>query len=91
MPNNIDRAVQFKAFDALKGFREALEEVENNIFLELDKKLNKLNKGDYILVKFYNDLEYLETRGIVKEVKNNILYLENTKIEFKDIVDFVKY
>ena len=91
MPNNIDRAVQFKAFDALKGFREALEEVEDNTFLELDKKLNRLNKGEYILVKFYNDLEYLETRGKVKEVKNNILFLENTKIEFKDIVDFVKY
>ena len=90
MPNNIDRAVQFKAFDALKGFREALEEVEDNTFLELDKKLNKLNKGEYILVKFYNDLEYLETRGIVKGVKNNILFLENTKIELKDIVDFVK-
>ena len=35
MQNNIDRAVQFMPFDALKGFREALEQVEK--FTE-DKK-----------------------------------------------------
>lgn len=96
MQNNIDRAVQFKAFDALKGFREALEEVERtrekeNIFESLDIKLKKLNKGDRIIIEYYNDLDYLEIRGTVKKIENNKVYLNNTKINFEDIVSLKKY
>ena len=75
MQNNGDRAVQFKAFDALKGFNEALKEVEQqyewkNVFSSLDKKLNNLYKGDRVIIKYYNNLDYLEIRGVVRDVKD---------------------
>ena len=78
MQNNIDRAVQFQAFDALKGFREALLEVERIVekkknlseetFKELDLKLSKLKKDDNVIIKHYYNLEYMETHDTIKKV-----------------------
>ena len=99
MQNNIDRAVQFQSFDALKGFKEALLEVERIVdekknlseetFKELDLKLSKLKKGDKVIIKHYYNLEYIETHGIIKKVEliYHKLYLKNCIISFDDIID----
>ena len=99
MPNNVDRAVQFQPFDALKGFREALFQVERIVeerknlseesFQELDLKLSNLKKNDNVVIKHYYDLEYIETCDLVKKVDliYHKLYLKNCVIDFDDIID----
>jgi hypothetical protein len=101
MQNNtkLDRAKQFLPFDALKGYREAIAMVEKQfeekkeLSLDLEERLNEkisqIKKGDNVTVKYYYDLEYIETTGKVKkidEVYKNITLL-NTTISFDDIID----
>ena len=99
MQNNIDRAVQFMPFDALKGFREALEQVEkfsedkkefsDDYFYVLNQKINKLKIGEKVLIKHYYELEYVETIDVIKKIDKvyKKLYLLNSVIEFDDIVE----
>lgn len=99
MQNNLDRAKQFLPFDALKGFRKALEEkekiVENkkslddDYFKELDIKIKNLKRGMNIRIKYYNELEYIETIGIIKKIdmNNKYIYILNSKIDFDNILD----
>lgn len=99
MPNNIDRAKLFNPFDALKGLQEALRQqekiIENKIELgedleiTLNKKISNLKKGDNITIKYYYQLQYIETSGIVKKIDKieKTIYLLNTKIFFDDIID----
>ncbi len=99
MQNNIDRAVQFMPFDALKGFREALEKVEkfsedkkefsDDYFYVLNQKINKLKIGEKVLIKHYYELEYVETIDVIKKIDKvyKKLYLLNSVIEFDDIVE----
>ncbi len=96
MPNN---AMQFQPFDALKGFKEALRQVEKNIenkkafdddfLVSLDYKLQKIKIGDSILIKYYYNLEYIETIDIVQKVDKlkKMLILKNTHICLDDIID----
>lgn len=99
MQNNIDRAVQFMPFDALKGFREALEQVEkftedkkefcDDYFYVLNQKINKLKIGEKVLIKHYYELEYIETISVIKRIDKvyKKIYLVNSIIEIDDIID----
>ena len=99
MQSNINRAKLFNPFDALKGLQEALRQqekiIENKIELgedleiTLNKKISNLKKGDNITIKYYYELQYIETSGIVKRIDKieKTIYLLNTKIFFDDIID----
>lgn len=99
MQNNIDRAVQFMPFDALNGFREALEQVEkftedkkefcDDYFDNLNIKINSLKVGDKVLIKHYYELEYIETISVIKRIDKvyKKIYLVNSIIEIDDIID----
>lgn len=97
MQNN--RAKLFNPFDALKGLQESLrlqekiteEKLELSTDLEdiLNKKILTIKKGDNITIKYYNDLEYIETSGIVKKIDEveKYIYILSTKISFEDIIN----
>lgn len=97
MQNN--RASIFAPFDALIGFREALRIVEKqvedkkdlseDIFDNLNKKILKLKKGDYVTINYFFIDEYIETSGYIKKIDivNKMIYLLNTKISFEDILN----
>lgn len=99
MQIDLERAKLFNSFDALKGFKEALklqekiiEEKKNlssDLKDELNNKLNKLNKGDRVLIKYYYDLEYIESIGVIKKIDiiYKKIYLLNTVIDIDDIFD----
>ena len=94
-----NRAKQFMPFDALKGFREALEEKERVVVPkrelseeqkeELDFKLRQIRKMDMIKVEYFHDGEYVQVTGVVSRIDetSRVLKIVNTKIEFEDIVD----
>ena len=99
MQNNDFRAKQFLPFDALKGFREALDKVETmheekkefspEELDDLDKKIKTIKKNDLVKVKYYYDDEYLETIDRLKKIDKVFkkLILNNMKISFDDIMD----
>lgn len=94
-----DRAKQFMPFDALKGFREALEEKERIIVPKrelseeqkeaLDLKMRQVRKKDIITVEYFHDGEYVQVTGMVSGIDEvgRVLKIVNTKIEMADIID----
>ena len=94
-----DRARQFLPFDALKGFKEAIKEREKikvekielseEASIELSYKLKQVKKGMIIKVVHYDNLEYIETFGMVSEFNETFSYLVivKTKILFEDILN----
>lgn len=100
--NDIDRAKQFLPFDALKGFREALECIEEDkkgkkILLEdsediINDVIIDLKKGDRVIVKYYYGFDYIETIGFIKKVDTvyKCLFLLDSKIDFDDIIGIEK-
>ena len=72
------RAKQFLPFDALSGFKEALKEKEikkeakielsEDSLQELENKLNELEKGSIIKLKYYKNNRYIETIGTVAKI-----------------------
>ena len=72
------RAKQFLPFDALPGFKEALEEKEikkeakielaEDSLQELESKLNELEKGSIIKLIYYKNNRYIETIGTVAKI-----------------------
>lgn len=72
------RAKQFLPFDALSGFKEALKEKEikkeakielsEDSLQELENKLNELEKGSIIKLKYYKNNRYIETIGIITKI-----------------------
>lgn len=99
MPNNLDRAKQFLPFDALKGFTEALLEIEKNrdtkkdLFIDITQKINqqllKLKKGTFLTIKYYYKTEYIETSGTITKIDftNKYIHILNSKILFDDILE----
>ena len=95
MPNN--RAVQFKAFDALVGLKEAIKERERIIVEEkdlsvedledLNYKLKQVKKGMVLTVEFYDIDNYVRLCGVVTKVDLSAKYISivKKKIYFKDI------
>ena len=97
----VDRAKLFLPFDALKGLQESLRIVEkrkeDKIILsedlndELNNKFNSLKIGDNVLIKYYYNLEYIESSGVIKKIdyNNKNIYLMNSIINIDDIVDII--
>ena len=100
MPN---RARQFLPFDALTGFREALElqerliesrkELMDDYKYNLNEKISKIRVGDLVKVKYYYEIEYIETIGKVKRIDNvyKKIYVADSALEFDDIIDIESY
>lgn len=97
--NRNDRAKQFFSFDALGGFREALEEKENEIEQrkelaeeianEISNTINKIERDTVIIVKYYHQGKYIEKKGkveILDRIKKKIILSDDTVINVDDIV-----
>lgn len=86
----LNRASQFKPFSALKGFDEVLKMVEDVALNKdiLNDNLNKLKAGDYVKIKYFSNLNFLEIVGTIKKVDRNLkkIFLLNSKIDMKDII-----
>lgn len=95
----VDRAKLFLPFDALKGLQEHLRMVEkcvedkvilsDDIYDDLNDKFNSLKIGDNILIKYYYNLEYIESSGMIKKIdyNNRNIYLMNSIISIDDIIN----
>lgn len=95
------RAKQFMAFDALKGFKEAIaakerfteprRELSDTRIQEINKKLTELTPGQLTSVVFYDELEenYLQITGSVKKIdyRCDILRIGETAIDFQEIYE----
>ncbi len=99
MVSRVERAKQFLPFDALKGLQEALREKEKQLeYVEkaelsdeeiemLSEKLQMLEIGSWVRVKYYCNKMYKEVCGKVKVVdkirKKLIIEIEekNIKVE----------
>jgi hypothetical protein len=93
-----ERAKIFMPFDALKGFKEALKEKEKIVVerIELSEeekdkliyKLDNLKKGLLIKIVYYNNLEYIELKGIVSMInaQSKVITIVNKKIRVEDIL-----
>lgn len=96
--NNVDRAKQFLAFEALKGLEEALKEKEklsvNKKLLFKDEeanlsyKLAQLKKGMDIELIYYENQEYQRLSGVIANIDYDLKLLTviDKKIYFIDIV-----
>lgn len=94
-----NRAKQFMPFDALKGLREALLEMERIVVSkrelseeqkdEIDKKLCRIQKQDIVMAEYFQNGEYVQVTGVVSNIDktNRILEIENVRIPFDDISD----
>lgn len=101
--SKLERAKQFMAFDALKGLQEAyrLKEIEYDERKELSEerneelsdKINQVQEGDLLEVKYYKNRKYITYKGIVKnidDVKKKINYVDDTIINMSDIIEIKK-
>lgn len=99
MQSKLQRAKQFLPFDSLKGFYELIEkeekqkdnkkELSEDILSNINKVMLNIKKNDNVLIKHYHNEKYIETIGKVKKIDkiNKIIYLDNTKIYFDDVID----
>ena len=86
-------------FAAVKGLTVALAkkekvivskvELSEEMAVELDQKINALQKGSIATVTYFYDDEYLQITGVVDQLDgvNRILRVVDTKIPFDDILD----
>ncbi|NMA01504.1 MAG: YolD-like family protein [Clostridia bacterium] len=94
-----ERAKQFMPFAAVQGLREALEKKEKVIVpriilseemaMELNQKIQLLQKGMVITITYFQDGEYIQTTGTVTlfDKVNRVLRIVNMEIPFEDIVE----
>ena len=95
-----ERAKQFAPFDALKGLQQALrlkeyehERVEKGDLseedvLRLSTILSNLEKNTLVEVQFFFDGHIKPKQGKVKvDLVNQVLALDNIKIDFLDLID----
>ena len=86
--------------EALRKKEEEIE-IEEKIDLseeskeEISEKLFLIDKNDFIKVKYYNYnfKRYMYIEGIVKEVsklKKRIVFMDDNKVDFEDILDISK-
>lgn len=92
-----DRAMQFMAFDALKGLKEAYSEKEqeieerkelsDEILSEIQESLNNLEINDNVIVRSYQKNKYVNLQGKLKKIDliKKTIIIDETKIKFKDI------
>ena len=92
-----ERAKQFLPFDALKGFKEALKEKENEYvekielaqeqIEEISDKLKIIETNTEVEIVHYFNRQYFKTKGIVKKIDiiKKQITIDETKINFIDI------
>lgn len=102
MQSNLNRVKQFMPFDSLKGFYELIEkeeklkdnkkELSEDNLNDINKTILNINKNDNVLIKHYHNETYIETIGKVRKIDkiNKIIYLDNTKILFDDVINIEK-
>ena len=94
-----DRARQFLPFDALKGFKDLIKEVERvkvnkkelteqNIE-KLSKTILSLEKGMMVKVIYFEQDEYLKLEGIVSkiDITNRFIMIVKKRISLDDIFE----
>ncbi len=94
-----NRAKQFMPFAALKGYKEALRGKEKIVVekielseekkIELDYKIQQIQKNDIVTVVYFLKDEYIKLEGMVSRLDKDarVLKIVNTKIPFEDIYD----
>ena len=100
MVNKIDRAKLFLPFDALKGLESAIKEKEEEQeikkeltkenYIELENKLNRVEEGDRIKIKYYKNKKYVDISGVITKInyiKKRIQLDETYNISISDIID----
>ena len=89
MQSNLDRIHQFLPYDALNGIFDMASYVENNKDKEylLKKKINSLKINDKVIIKFYYDLDYYESMGIITKIEKDYIYFMESKIAKEDIIE----
>lgn len=97
--DRVQRAHIFSSFDALKGFREMLQEKERVIVpkrilseddLEiLNRKIHEITPGMILTVIYFDNGDYVQFTGRVAKVKLDEYYIQIVKkrIGVKSIVD----
>ncbi len=96
---NVDRAKQFMAFDALDGFYRTIHKKEfvkdTPIYLAEDEleRLNDLlctmQMGDKVSIKYYYNGKYITKIGEIKHIDNYkklIQLIDGTIIRFREII-----
>ena len=94
-----DRARQFLPFDALKGFKDLIKEVERvkvnkkelteeNIE-RLSKTILSLEKGMMVKVIYFEQDDYLKLEGIVSkiDITNRFIMIVKKRISLDDIFE----
>ena len=95
MHRKVDRARLFLSYDALKGFKELLQEdttiprkelCEDQCY-ELDWKIHQIQEGDEVEVIYYTGYSYSKIRGIIQTVnlEDRCIYINNHKIQLNNI------
>jgi hypothetical protein len=94
-----DRARQFMPFSPLKGYydligkceriKEPKIELTEDMLEIISQKLNKIEKGIMIKVKYYDVDSYVEIEGMISNIDKiyNNLTVIKTVIKFEDIYD----
>ena len=94
-----DRARQFMPFSPLKGYYDLIEKCERikepkielteDMLEIISQKLNKIEKGIMIKVKYYDVDSHVEIEGKISNIDKiyNNLTVIKTVIKFEDIYD----
>ena len=94
-----DRARQFMPFSPLKGYydligkceriKEPKIELTEDMLEIISQKLNKIEKGIMIKVKYYDVDSYVEIEGMISNIDKiyNNLTVIKTVIKFEEIYD----
>ena len=94
-----DRARHFLPFDALKGFKELVKEVERikvskkelteEDIEKLSKTILSLEKGMMVRVVYFDQDEYLKLEGIVSkiDITNRFIMIVKKRISLDDILE----
>lgn len=94
-----DRAIQFAAFAALKGYYDLIRQRERVVVDKIElmedsaeilsRELNRTEKGMMLKVIHYSGGEYISTEGIVTDIdfECKILTIVKEKIAFEDVYD----
>lgn len=100
MVNNkkVDRARQFLPFDALKGYKEAIQkkqmiivdkkDISEDDAKALNYKLVQIKVGMMIKVIYYKENNYVSLEGLVSkiDIDNLTLTIVKTKINILDVI-----
>ena len=93
MHKKVDRARLFLSFDALKGFKELLQEdttipkkelCEDQSY-ELNWKIHQIQEGDEVELVYYTGSSYSKIRGTIQIVNLNdhYIYIKTIKYSLK--------